>query len=131
MPKKATPPGDAAQVAQYLETLQLPQKAVLEAVRAVVLAAGDQLSERIKWNAPSYYYIDDIVTFGPLRTGKVFLVFHHPLVVQLKSPLLEGDYKDRRLMHFADIADVQSKEKELTRIVRELVKMIGRKADRI
>lgn len=123
MPKKTSSPkpGDAEQVAQYLEALQQPQKALLEAVRTVILAASDQLSERIKWNAPSYYTTDDIVTFGPPRTGKVFLVFHHPFIVQLQSPLLEGNYKDRRLMHFEDVADVKSKEEELTRIVRELV----------
>jgi len=52
------------------------------------------------------------------------LVFHHPFVVKIKSPLLEGNYKDRRLIYFKNKADAESKTKELTRIINEILKMI-------
>ena len=63
----------------------------IDAVRKIIKNASPQLNERIKWNAPSYYYKEDIVTFGPYKLDKILLVFHHPVVVKIKSKLLEGE----------------------------------------
>ena len=93
-------------------------------MRKIIKAANGKLSERIKWNAPSYYYKDDIVTFGPYKTHKLLLVFHHPAVVKITSALLEGDYKDRRLVHFKDRADAEKNKNELSRIINEIIKQI-------
>ena len=118
---------DNEQVKEYLSQLPPSQKKDIEAVRKIIKRASSKLNERIKWNAPSYYYKEDIVTFGPYKTHKLLLVFHHPLIVKIKSTLLEGDYKDRRLMHFKDKADAEANQKELTRILNELLNMIDKK----
>lgn len=127
---------DEEQVKEYISQLPAAQKKELEAVRKIIKSASSKLNERIKWNAPSYYYKparlghsggDDIVTFGPYKTHKLLLVFHHPLIVKVKSTLLEGDYKDRRLTHFKDQADAEANQKELTRIIKELINMIDKK----
>lgn len=129
MPKKAnTKPTDAEQVATYMEALDHPLKEDMETLMKVVQKADARLSERIKWNAPSYYYKEDIVTFGPLRTGKLFLVFHHPSIMNIKSEILEGDFKDRRLAYFNGSADIKTKQAEVKRIISETIAHIERNA---
>ena len=96
-------------------------------MRKIKKSASTKLSERIKWNAPDYFYKDaDILTFGPYKTHKFFLVFHHPAIVKIKSDLLKGNYKDRRLVHFKDKADAEKSKKELGRIIKDTIKMIDK-----
>ena len=104
---------DADKVAEYMTKLKHPLKAGMEAVRTIIRTTDKRISERIKWNAPSYYYKEDMVTFNGWATKNIHLVFHHPFIVKIKSVLLEGDYKDRRMMYFNDMADVKKKKKEL------------------
>lgn len=130
MAKKSPAPklSDAEQVTQWMQTTTYPLKDEIEVLREVIKKADKKISERIKWNAPSYYYKEDIVTFGPDRKGRLLLVFHHPSVVEIKSDLLEGDYKDRRLVYFNDAKDVQTKKKELAGIVKAIVQAIDKTA---
>ena len=117
-------PGDAEKVSLYMEALDHPLKQGVEVLRSIIKKANPKHNERIKSNAPSYYYIDDIVTFGPLRSEKVLLVFHHPFVVKVASKLLEGDYKDRRLIYFESMKDIIDNKKELVRIIMELAALV-------
>jgi uncharacterized protein YdhG (YjbR/CyaY superfamily) len=125
-PVKAKKPTDEEQVTAYMSQLEPGVKAEIDAVRKIIKKANPKLNERIKWNAPSYHYKEDIVTFGPYRTQKLLLVFHHPAVVKIKSEILEGDYKDRRLVRFKNIAEAEKKKKELTRIINEIVHTIDK-----
>jgi uncharacterized protein YdhG (YjbR/CyaY superfamily) len=123
----APKPSDKELVNTWLAKLPVSSKAEIEAVRKIIQSANTCLCERIKWNAPSYYYKEDIVTFGPYKTQKILLVFHHPAVVKIKSALLEGDYKDRRLVYFKDKAEATKNKKELARIINEIIKAIDKK----
>jgi uncharacterized protein YdhG (YjbR/CyaY superfamily) len=120
MAKKQT---DSEQVAQYMAALEHPMKAEIEALRAIIKGANAKISERIKWNAPSYYYQEDIVTFGPpaRKPDEILLVFHHPSVVKISSDLLQGDYKDRRLATFKSMADVMANREEVARIINWII----------
>lgn len=115
---------DSEQVAEYMRQLEHPLKAEIEAVRQIIKKADPSISERIKWNAPSYYTSADLLTFNPRTTGKVQIVFHHIAIVSIQSGLLEGNYKDRRLVHLTDMADVLAKQAELERIIKEYVKLV-------
>lgn len=121
--KISNKPGDAEQVAAYMHDLNHPLKAEFETLRYIIKAANSKLQERIKWNAPSYYYVHDIVTFGPpVRSmDKILLVFHHPSVVKIKSALLEGNYPDRRLMYLKNAADIENNKAELARILNAII----------
>jgi uncharacterized protein YdhG (YjbR/CyaY superfamily) len=113
---------DATQVASYMQTLDHPLKPEIERLREILKSADERLSERIKWNAPSYHLDGvDIVTFGPLMRKKdeILLVFHHPKIVEVSSSILEGNYKDRRLVTFRNITEVEERALELVRIIRE------------
>ncbi len=119
---------DAEQVATYMDALKHPLKADFESIRHIIKAANTKLQERIKWNAPSYYYMHDIVTFGPpMRSlDKILLVFHHPSVVKIQSHLLEGNYPDRRLMYLHNSTEIENNKAELVRIINTIITEINK-----
>lgn len=122
--KKAQPANkDAEQVNAWLEKQDQAKRKEIDAVRKLIKKAAPDLNERIKWNAPSYYTSVDLFTFGPYKNNRILLVFHHPAIVKIKSPLLEGTFKDRRLLYFTSSKEAVKQEKELGRIIRELLKL--------
>lgn len=123
---KAAKPGDAEQVKAWLDKLSPELSKATNAVRKIIKAAAPKLNERIKWNAPSYYYKEDVVTFGPSKNGMILLVFHHPLIVKIKSPLLEGDYKDRRIVYLKDAKAITAAKSELERIIKEHIRLLDK-----
>lgn len=114
-------PTDADKVNEFMGDLDHPLKAEIEQLREIIKNANEKIRERIKWNAPSYYYKEDLVTFNPRSTKHVHLVFHHPSIIKIKSPLLHGDYKDRRMAYFKNKEEVEANKKELENIINELV----------
>lgn len=125
--KKVAPkPTDEEQVKAWLDKQAPEIKKLTNAVRKIIKTAGSRLAERIKWNAPSYYYKEDVVTFGPYRNGMILLIFHHPLIVKIKSPLLEGNYKDRRIVYLKDAAAIRTAKKELERIIKEHIQLLDK-----
>ena len=124
---KSIRPTETDQVNKWMDKLDAEIKPVVNAVRRIIKEAGPGLNERIKWNAPSYYYKEDIVTFGPLKgKGKIILVFHHPGIVKIKSDLLKGEYKDRRLTYFNSLKEIKDNKKELEKIIKQSIEMIGK-----
>ena len=124
---KKAKPTEEEQVNAWMSKLDTEMKPAIDAVRKIIRSAGPKLNERIKWNAPSYYYKEDIVTFGPMKSkDMVILVFHHPNIVKIKSILLEGDYKDRRLVYFNSLNEIRSGKKELERIIDQSVRMMDK-----
>ncbi|MEO8675867.1 MAG: DUF1801 domain-containing protein [Casimicrobiaceae bacterium] len=112
-------------VDDYMKKLQHPQKAEIEAVRSIILKADGRVAERVKWNAPSFYYRDDIAAFNPRAKGFVQLVFvfHRGKMIDDRFDLLEGDYKDRRLARFLDMNDVRAKKDALEHVVRRWIEL--------
>lgn len=119
---------NAAAVKEYMDKLEHPLKEEIEAVRKIIKGANKKVNERIKWNAPSYYYTDDFVTFNARATQHVHLVFHHVNIGNIKSDLLEGDYKDRRMMYLKNMQAVMANKKELEKIVNELIETMDANA---
>ena len=124
---KAAKPGELEQLHEWMNKIDPSFKTAINAVRKIIKGADPGLNERIKWNAPSYYYKEDIVTFGPMKAkDKIILVFHHPGIVRIKSDLLQGEYKDRRLVYLNSIKEIRDAQKELERIIKESVAMIDK-----
>ncbi|MBL7804643.1 MAG: DUF1801 domain-containing protein [Saprospiraceae bacterium] len=116
---------DADKVIAYMQALDHPLKAEVELLRDIIRSAHPGLSERIKWNAPSYYTQADLLTFNLHDKKVIRLIFHHPAIVEIASPLLRGEYKDRRLAFFESRAAVETQREELVRVVRELIGRSG------
>ena len=119
------------EVNQYMRLLEHPLKNEIELVRKLILEADENILEQVKWNAPSFRHTQhDFVTFNVRPLDKIHLVFHHPSIVQIKSKLLEGEYKDRRMMYLHNRAEIDAGSAELKRIVRQSVKLIAAESQR-
>ena len=104
----------------------------------MVLSIDTEISERIKWNNPSFYYKGEMKPFDPkeykreiavfnLFKKRIMLVFPSGAKINNASGLLEGDYKDgRRLIIFKNLIDVKSKEKSLRNIVKDWLKLVDK-----
>ena len=96
----------------------------LDTLRKIIKRTNKEITEQIKWNAPSYAYRGEyLVTFNLRETKRVHLVFHNPMVPKVKSHLLEGDYVDRRMTYFSNMKDIKVNEAELEKVLKQLVKL--------
>jgi hypothetical protein len=43
-------------VNEFMNKLEHPLKSEMEAIRTVILSANNEITEGIKWNAPSFYF---------------------------------------------------------------------------
>jgi uncharacterized protein YdhG (YjbR/CyaY superfamily) len=119
---KLTYENNEEEVNIFMEVLEHPLKDEVQAVRKIIKTSSDVLCERIKWAAPSYYFDKtDLVTFN-LRSAKhVMLVFHNIAIVSVQSELLQGEHKDRRMMYFNSMDEIEEKKTELVKIIKEYV----------
>jgi len=123
--KKGSPVSRTDKVEEYLRELSHPLKAEVEAVRSIIKGVDKNINEEVKWNAPSFNYKGEyLVTFNLRNPKHVHLVFHNPLIPQVKSALLEGDYKDRRMAYFVNMRDVNAKRPLLEKALKDLIKLI-------
>ncbi len=120
-------------VNDFMARLEHPLKAEIEAVRAIILGANKRITELVKWNAPNFYFKDDFATFKlrPLETIQV--VFHtgakvkdNPKAVKLKDPsgLMKWTTKDRGVVTFSDMRDIESKKSDFVSIVKQWIEQM-------
>ena len=98
-----------------------PLKQEIDQVRTIIRTSSPLVAERIKWNAPSYYYKEDIVTFHLRKPEHVHLIFHHPDIVKIDSPLLIKHYDDRLMVYFRSMTEIKAASAELQRIINLLI----------
>ena len=123
--KKASPVSRTDKVDEFMAALDHPLKAEVQILRDIIKGTNKEITEEIKWKAPSFSYKGEyLVTFNLRDTSRVHLVFHNPLIPQVKSKILEGDYKDRRMAYFADMQDVKVKRVLLEKALKDLIKLI-------
>jgi hypothetical protein len=114
---------DRSAVEAYFREIDHPFKAEMEAVRAIILGVSDKISERIKWNAPSFFYKEDLGAFNPRATEYAHLILLFPGGAGMddKSTLLEGNHKDRREAKFHSLDDVKTKKRALEKLVKNWI----------
>lgn len=112
----------------YLRDVDHPFKAEIQAVRQIILGASPKISERIKWNAPSFYYKEDLGAFNPRATeyAHLILVFPGGAGMQAEEGLLEGQHKDRREVKFRSLDEVAAKKPALEKLVKRWVALRDR-----
>ena len=122
--KKGSPVSRTDKVDEFLENLSHPLKAEIEAVRSIIKGVNKNINEEIKWKAPSFNYKGEyLVTFNLWEEERIHLVFHNPQISKVKSKLLEGEYKERRMAYFADMKDIKAKKPMLEKALKDLIKL--------
>jgi hypothetical protein len=105
--------------------LEHPFKAEVEAVRSIILKGSASIQERVKWNAPSFYYAKDFGAFNLHQKDFAQLVLLFPNgLIEDPTGLLDGDFKDRRTARFCSAADVKKKSAALRKIVQQWVALM-------
>ena len=122
--KKASPMSRTDKVDEFLENLSHPLKAEVEAVRSIIKGVNKDINEEIKWKAPSFNFKGEyLVTFNLRDEKRIHLVFHNPQISKVRNKLLEGDYKDRRMVYFADMKEIKAKKPLLEKALKDLIKL--------
>ena len=107
-----------------MDKLDHPFKAEVQAVRDIIKNVNRDITEEIKWKAPSLSYNGEyLVTFNLWEKQRIHLVFHNPMISKVKSKLLEGDYDHRRMTYFSDMSDIKTKRSALEKVLKDLIKL--------
>ncbi|GIO12670.1 hypothetical protein J19TS2_22250 [Cohnella xylanilytica] len=125
---KASKLSGPEQVADFLDKLVHPLKDEILEARRIILGANGEITEHIKWNAPSFLYRgEDRVTMNLQGKGFFRLVFHTGAkpagsadgirIPEDDAGLLEWAAKDRAILIITDRSDLDSKRAKLAAIV--------------
>lgn len=112
------------QVAEFLSRLQHLFKSEIEETRRIILASAPELTECIKWNAPSFCHNnEDRITMQLQGKGFFRLIFHtgaKKTGKEIKKELLgetaaflEWAASDRAIVKLSDMSDIESKRSKL------------------
>lgn len=123
--KKANPTANQTeQVDAFMDKLEHPLKAEVQMMREIIMKLDPDITEQIKWKAPTFSYQGEyLVTFNLWEKGRIHLVFHNPMISKVKSKLLEGDYDHRRMAYFSDRNDILTKKSALEKALKDLIKL--------
>ena len=125
MKKAIDPMVGTKKVDDFMDGLDHPFKAEVQTVRDIIKNVNKDITEEIKWKAPSFSYNGEyLVTFNLWEREHIHLVFHNPEISKVKSKLLEGDYDDRRMAHFSDMDDIKSKRSALEKALKDLITLM-------
>ncbi|MBK7568346.1 MAG: DUF1801 domain-containing protein [Bacteroidetes bacterium] len=109
-----------------MQASEHPLKQEIEELRIIIKNASSKIAERIKWNAPSYYYIKDMAAFN-LHQEKfiqIIFIFYNGAMINDSGDLLEGKWKDRREARFYSMDDIKNKKTKLEKVVLEWIDLI-------
>ena len=116
----------SATVDAFVDALDHPLKAEIVAVRAMILDSDDEISEQVKWNAPSFCYKgDDRVTMKLHPPRHLQLIFHRGAKVKDSSDFVFNDESglmtwaaaDRGVVTLRDMDDVTTHRAALVDLV--------------
>jgi hypothetical protein len=120
------------EVNQFMEKLEHPLKEAIEQARAIILDSDAQISEHIKWNAPSFLYNgEDRLTFNLHHRDCIQLIFHRGAKVkgsqgfkfEDSTGLLEWVTADRAKLTLLDMQDLDAKKTALRKVVNQWIKV--------
>ena len=124
-------PNRAQEVDRFMSGLNHPLKEGVEQLRTAILDSNDQITEHIKWNAPSFRYAgEDRVTFRLYPEDRVQLIFHRGSKVRSDAAdftfedhtgLLRWVAADRAVVALRDAKDAEAKQRDLVEVVNRWV----------
>ena len=76
------------------------------------------MSEQVQYRTLHFAFESDLASFVQLAKKPISLMFNVGARIPGRFPHLKGDGPNARFMRFADLAEVEKRAPELTRIVR-------------
>jgi hypothetical protein len=98
-----------------------PQADLVQLVRTTILDASPEVTEAIKWQAPTFMYKGNIASFYPKTKTHVSLMFHQGASLPDPAGLLEGAGEVSRVAKFLDAGDLAAKRDALQGLIRAWV----------
>jgi hypothetical protein len=116
-------------VQEFLRNLNHPLADVITKLRSIIHEAEPDLTEHIKWNAPSFCKNgDDRITFNfPPKRNEVLLVFHRGVakkevpvdkLINNTSGILQWKTNDRAVARFSSTSEVVSQKEDLLNLIK-------------
>lgn len=112
----------------FMNRLQHPFKAEIQAIRSAILGADPSIAEGIKWSAPSFRTTEYFATTNLREKAGIGVIFHlgakvrdtgpGGIVLQDPEQLLKWLAKDRAMIVFKDQQDFVAKKAAFEGIVR-------------
>jgi uncharacterized protein YdhG (YjbR/CyaY superfamily) len=120
-------------VINFLDNLTHPLKKEIQEIRKIILKSNNNLTEHIKWNAPSFC-IDgnDCVTMN-FTPKSIRLIFHRGAKVKAQpkqrfisdtTDILTWAANDRAIATFTTSEEIKTNKKDLEVIVNKWIKAI-------
>lgn len=117
----------SAEVNRFMEQLNHPLKEEINKIRTTILCIDQDITEHIKWNAPSFCYRgEDRITFHLRRTDRITLIFHRgpkakhtKFVFKDPTGLLTWAAADRGMITFMNNKDVEGNLPALSGLVKK------------
>jgi hypothetical protein len=122
------------EVIDFLNDLIHPLKKEIEEIRKIILKADKNLTEHIKWNAPSFCIDDEDCVTMNLTPKNIRIIFHRGAKVKTQpkqalitdsTGLLKWAANDRAIATFANMEEIKSRKKELETIVTKWIEAVN------
>ena len=117
----ASPGNRNPAVDEWFETYDNPQASLVQEVRLLILNASPEVTESIKWQAPTFAYRGNIASFYPKSKKHASLMFHQGAALPDPTRLLEGSGDTSRVAKFVDADDLAAKADALQDLIRAWV----------
>lgn len=95
-----------------------PAEPALRRVREVILKADPRMTEYLKYGTVQFAYDGDFANFVQHNQKHVSLMFNRGARIPGRFPHLEGDGPSARFMRFANVAEVNQRAAELTKVAK-------------
>jgi Domain of unknown function (DU1801) len=137
IPKTGSHTGAAdttAAVNEFMNQLDHPFKAEIQAIRTAILGVSTGVAEGIKWNAPSYRTTEYFATTNLREKAGVGLILHlgakvrdvgpEGISIQDTAGLLKWLAKDRAMIVFKDMNDFKAKKAAFEKVLKQWLKYV-------
>ncbi len=129
---KAAKPSGATPVEAFLAELAPEPQREAEALRQIILGADPAISEGIKWKVPSFQTTEHFATLHFRLKRGIGLILHlgakvrdvPALTVADPEGLLQWLGKDRALLAFADLEEIQARQEALKAIIQQWIRFV-------
>ena len=105
------------EVERWFTDRKYAQEPVMRRLREIILMSDPRVNEYLKYGTVIFGYEGDVVSFVGMNKKPFTLMFNRGARIPGRFPHLEGTHPSARFMRFKDVAEVESRAGELTRVV--------------